>query len=325
MILGYRHAMRVRILYHDRCFDGACSATLFSSFVKRSLAPGAEIGFTGLFHRADQLFDEGCFDGDLNAIVDFKYSNSERVDWWFDHHQSAFLSRKDAKHFERDASGTKYYDPTYRSCTKFIADILASRHGFDSGHLADLIRWADIVDGAQYESAQFAVEMDHPALKLNLVFESADPNVTAEVIPLLESESFGAVLARPEYGRVFDSLYSRHLETIGLIRDLSECRRGVVTFDLVESGLRGYSKFVPYYLYPESLYTVSVLDGGFRVKISVGSNPWALEPPTHNLANLCESYGGGGHPRVGAISYGPGEFERARATAQEIVRTLSAQ
>ena len=322
MILCFLRTMLVRILYHDRCFDGACSAALFSSFVKRSLAPDADLGFTGLFHRADQLFDEEAFDGDINAIVDFKYSPSDRVNWWFDHHQSAFLSSDDAEHFRADTSGTKFYDPHYKSCTKFIADMLWDRFGFDSGHLSDLIHWADLLDSAQHESAKAAITMAHPALQLNLVFEAAETNVTAEVIPLLETESLDAIMARPNYKSVFGSLYERHLQTIGTIRDLAVCRGGVVFFDLVETGLRGYNKFVPYFLFPESVYTVSVLDGGFRAKVSVGSNPWSPEDPPHNIAELCESYGGGGHPRVGAISFEPNEFERARATAAEIVEIL---
>lgn len=315
--------MRVRILYHDRCFDGACSAALFSSYVKRHLAPGARIAFTGLFHRAEQLFDDDQFDGDVNVIVDFKYSASERVTWWFDHHQSAFLSSEDAEHFRRDTSGRKFYDPNYRSCTKFIADTLADKFGFPSEHLADLVHWADIVDGAQHESAQAAISMEQPAMKLNLIFESAERNVTGEVIPLLEHESFAAVVSRPKYDAVFRQLYERHLRTIETIRERAVHRRGVVFFDLVDTELKGYNKFVPYYLFPESLYTVSVLDGGFRAKVSVGSNPWAPRTPTHNLAALCEHYGGGGHPRVGAISYGPNQFDKARSTAAEIVGILS--
>ena len=123
---------------------------------------------------------------------------------------------------------------------------------------------------------------------------------------------------------MFEALYARHLKTISLIRESATFRNGVVSFDLVQAGLKGYNKFVPYHLFPESMYTVSVLDGGFRVKVSVGSNPWAPEFPGHNLAELCERYGGGGHPRVGAISFGPEEFDRARSAAAEIVRTLSA-
>ncbi|MBM4049830.1 MAG: phosphoesterase, partial [Planctomycetes bacterium] len=34
-------------------------------------------------------------------------------------------------------------------------------------------------------------------------------------------------------------------------------------------------------------------------------------------------YGGGGHPRVGAISFEKGQIEEARRVAAEIVRELS--
>src|SRR5690606_7261841 len=63
--------MRIRILYHDHCFDGAASAALFSRFLEDKFHPDAEFHFTGLAHKADQLFEPGLFDGDVNAIVDF--------------------------------------------------------------------------------------------------------------------------------------------------------------------------------------------------------------------------------------------------------------
>ena len=43
-----------------------------------------------------------------------------------------------------------------------------------------------------------------------------------------------------------------------------------------------------------------------------------------NLAKICERYGGGGHARVGAISFPPDNFEVARKAANEIVAELRA-
>jgi hypothetical protein len=86
--------------------------------------------------------------------------------------------------------------------------------------------------------------------------------------------------------------------------------------------MEGYNKFVPYFLFPDSIYTVSVSPSSFRTKISVGSNPWSPEPPRHNLASICERYGGGGHARVGAISLPPGQLESARRIAAEVVAEL---
>ncbi len=87
-------------------------------------------------------------------------------------------------------------------------------------------------------------------------------------------------------------------------------------FDLVDQNLEGYNKFIPYYLFPHSVYTVSVLTSSFRTKVSVGSNPWAEVPVDHNLASICERYGGGGHPRVGAISFEVGAVEQAPSGGQ---------
>ncbi len=315
--------MRVRLFYHDRCFDGACSAAVFADFYRSRFDPSADFVLTGLFHRAEQLFEEELFDGAENAIVDFKYCSSPKLTWWFDHHQSAFLSPEDAEHFKRDRSGKKFYDPGFRSCTKYIATIAGEKFGYDASHLRELIRWADIIDGAQYENARAAVEMAAPAMKLTLVLEAAKENQSAHIIPLMAKHSLEEIADRPAIRSCFEQLYRRHLESIDLIRDRAVQEGEVVFFDLADTDHGGYNKFVPYYLFPESTYTVAVSDAGFRTKISVGSNPWAPHEPRHNLASICERYGGGGHSRVGAISYGPGQLERARATAKEIVTELA--
>jgi hypothetical protein len=315
--------MRARILYHDRCFDGACSAAVFSDFFRKRIDAGAELSWSGLFHRANQLFEEGSFDGDENAIVDFKYCASDKVTWWFDHHQSAFLCDADERHFRRDESGKKFYDPHYRSCTQFIADTTREKFGYDSEPMAELIHWADIIDGALYESAEAAVMMAEAAMKITLVFEASEENLTSRVIPLMMSESLEEIMSRTEMKAVFEPLFQKHLGSIEVIKKRARDENGVVFFDLGDTDMAGYNKFIPYYLHPDSIYTVSVLDAGFRTKVSVGSNPWATSEPSHNLATLCERYGGGGHARVGAISYGPKELERARETAREIVAELS--
>jgi hypothetical protein len=171
-------ALECRIFYHDKCFDGACSASLFMRFHRECVKTANKFSFYGLVHRAGALFDEEAFIADENAIVDFKYSASPKVTWWFDHHQSAFLTAEDQKNFEAgQADGSqrmrKFFNPNYVSCTSLIADIGQMNFGFNTAPLLELIKWADIVDGARYESAKAAVEMAAPAMKLTMVIESA--------------------------------------------------------------------------------------------------------------------------------------------------------
>lgn len=315
--------MRVRILHHDHCFDGAASAAFFSRFFEGKFAPNARFEFTGLAHKAEQLFEPELFDGDVNAIVDFKYSTDPKLDWWFDHHQSAFLTPEDHEHFLKDTSGQKMYDPDFRSCTKYIATIARDRFGFEAPDLSELVQWADIIDGAQYESAASAVALGEPAMQLTLAIEGSKGSDTVQkIIRKMRTDTLAEIIADPEIQAVYKPLYERHLRSIDIIRKRANCENGVVFFDLIEDGLEGYNKFIPYDLFPDSLYTVSVSAASFRTKVSVGSNPWAKQPLKYNLASICERYGGGGHAKVGAISFPIGAVAEARQAAAEIAVEL---
>ena len=315
--------MRVRVLYHDHCFDGAASAAYFSRFYKDRLRPDAEFAYTGLAHKASQLFEDNLFDGEENAIVDFKYSTHPNLTWWFDHHQSAFLSPQDAEHFHQDTSGRKLYDPAFRSCTKFIAKFAREQYGYDPQDLQELVHWADIIDGAQYSNAEEAVKLGAPAMQLVLVIEAAKGSgAVHKIIRMMRQSKLEEIIEDAEIQSLYKPLYQRHLESIDIIGRESKLEKNVLFFDLIEDGVEGYNKFIPYYLFPGSVYTVSVSKSSFRTKVSVGSNPWAGAPLTHNLATICERYGGGGHAKVGAISFEIGAIEQARQAAREIVAEL---
>jgi hypothetical protein len=96
----------------------------------------------------------------------------------------------------------------------------------------------------------------------------------------------------------------------------------VLFFDLTSTAIEGYNKFIPYYLHPEANYTVSLLRTPKRMKVSVGWNPWSTAERGHNLASICERYGGGGHPVVAAISFPPEALDQAHQAAEEIVAEL---
>ena len=317
--------MKVKVFYHDRCFDGACSAALFSRFYADRIRNDVEFVYSGLLHRAGALFNENDFDGDENAIVDFKYSSSPKITWWFDHHQSAFLSPEDAAHFEQDQGSRKFYDPDFKSCTSFIAAIAEQRFGLDPAPVAELLRWADIIDGALYPDAKTAVEMKAPAMQLTMIIESTQDNeFLPKLIPLLAGKPLAEVVAAPFVAPLLPPLLERHQRSMSVLRDRIESKDNTLFFDVTDQELEGYNKFVPYFLNPESIYSVGLSKSSFRVKVSVGSNPWAPSPPVVNLAKICERYGGGGHARVGAISFDVTQNAAAQEAAKEIVQELRA-
>src|SRR6516164_9671252 len=235
--------MLTRVLYHDHCFDGAASAAYFSRFIAGAVHPDAEFRYTGMAHKASQLFDASLFDGDENAIVDFKYSSDPRLTWWFDHHQSAFLNAEDQEHYRRDTSGRKLYDPSFKSCTAFICRVACDRFGFRAPDVDDQVYWSLIIDGAQYPDAKTAVELGAPAMKLTLVIEAAKgSDVVQKIIGWMQYRQLAEIAAEPEVQALFEPLYKRHLDSVGLIGGRASQDDGVVYFDLTGYDLEGYNK-----------------------------------------------------------------------------------
>jgi hypothetical protein len=278
----------------------------------------------GVQHRRGDPFEGLALDGDDNACVDFRYCPDDRMTWWFDHHVSAFQPPETRRHFEADDSGHKFYDPTARSNTKFQAGVLAERFGYRMPEaFAEVVDWADLIDGAQFPDARTAVALDAPATQLMTWLEAnRDPALASRYIRSLGRESLAAIAAAPWITGPLAPLLEAHRRNLDCFRDRGICADGVCSFDVTEQPLGGYNKFIPYYLFPEATYTVVLSRDPERVKVSVGFNPWSPVERRHSIAELCERYGGGGHPVVGAVSLEPDQLDEGRRIAAEIRAAL---
>jgi len=318
--------MHARILYHANCFDGCASAALLGRFLQARL--GSSLGaieHLPLQHQAGNSIPPDAFSADLNAIVDFRYSPSPRLDWWFDHHQSAFQPASDRAHFEADGSGQRFWDPTAPSCTGFIARVARERFGFEAPDLAELVRWADVIDAAAFPSAEVAVKLAEPALRIMTFLEATrDPSAPGKLIEALRSRPLAEVAEEPWVAGPLAPVLDRHFRSIDAVRSAARMDGDVAFLDLAAAGLETGNKFVLYWLFPEARYTVTVSHDPKRSKVSVGSVPLEQTARAHDISRICERYGGGGHPVVGAVSLAPDRLDEARRVAREIVSTLQA-
>lgn len=319
--------MLVRVLYHDCCFDGATSAALFSEFYRRCVLPDAQFEYVGMNHGPGDVF-AGAFIGGPDTehvCVDFRYSTDSRLSWWFDHHQSAFLSDQDQAHFHAAQNRRHFYDPKAQSCSKFLATCCSSAFGFDPTPFADLIAWADLIDGARFVSPEQAVMCREPALQLmTWVEQNRDPQLKLRFISALRSQSLDEIAAESYVQDGIAPVVKMRDEVLRVLHERAVVLDGVVTYDVTDVPQILVSKFAPYYLFPDAHYVVGLSSLPGRTKISVGSNPWRAERRTANIANLCGRYGGGGHPAVGAVSLRTDEVASARLHAAEIVSVLAA-
>lgn len=317
----------VVVAYHGRCFDGMCSAAVLSRLLREVEHPQLDFTYRGLDHQpGGSHVPDIVLSGEANAVVDFRYTTSSKLDWWFDHHVTGIVGDEERAHFEREQNDgkTKFFDPAYGSCCKLIADVAASRFGVDLSDLDEVVRWAHVIDTAGFADAKTAVELAQPALQLMTVIEAHgnDAFLAPKIVALREGASLDELATAPDTQSLFAPLFEQHQSTLKAIAARARFADGVVEFDLIGSGDDRYNKFIPYFLYPEARYCVAVTASSSRTKVSVGSNPWAPVPRSHDIAALCARYGGGGHPVVGAVSLAQGATDKARAVALEMSAAL---
>lgn len=316
--------MLVHILYHRNCFDGLVSASLFTSFYKQRISETARFTYQGKQHGHVPIFEDSDFSGDVNACLDFRYSAHPKLHWWFDHHVSAFDNPLDRERFMQHPSPQHFYDPTRGSNGKFMADILQQQFGFQTEFYTDLLKWVEIIDSARFPDPHMPVELREPALQLMTWVEHTNSKrAILRLIRDLQKEPMSEIVTKNYIRKPFEKFLKHHQEHLSIFQKRIQIQGDVAFFDLTEENIHAYNKFIVYHYYENILYTVGVTCFPQRCKISVGSNPWDRGRRRHNIAQICERYGGGGHPVVGAISLPREEVNRAKEIAREIVQILN--
>lgn len=316
-------APTLKIFFHNHCFDGASSAALFADFYRSTQKADAAIEFRGMVHRVGDPFSAIDIDGDENACVDFRYCKDERMNWWFDHHASAFQPPTLVAHYEASRGLTKFYDPAARSCALFMARVMREEFGYEpddsEGHWKELLTWADRIDGAVFQSAREIVELDSPVLRMMLWIRGCrDSACVVRLIGLLGHQGFDEIEKLPWVAGELAELLRQHRKTVDLIAEHLVFDGQVATYDLSEEELSSHSTFAAYMFCPNATYSIGLTKSSNTANISIGHNPWASPPATHNIAKLCERYGGGGHPRVGGIALPAGDMRRPREVVEEL-------
>ncbi len=317
--------MRFHVLHHGRCFDGAASAALFATFVRARFGEQVEVRYVPKHHRRGDPFDDADFAGaDEAAVVDFRYTQRPELTWYFDHHRSAFQIDGDLAHFQADTSGQKFHDPAAPSCTGYLARIARDQFGVGLGAHAELIRWGEIIDSADFANPDVAVLYEQPAMRLSAWIQAAeDPAAITEFIEALLTTRLEDLAEAGWIRDIVDPRLAAHRRDIEVIRRRGRLVGEVFIYDLLDDGPRILNHFIPYHLSPGIEYSLGAYlhtDGDLR--LSLGYNPWRpSEARRHDLAGLCEAHGGGGHPFVAGAAFPADQVDALRAA----LTTLSAQ
>ncbi|MGH7439217.1 MAG: hypothetical protein ACRENE_26325 [Polyangiaceae bacterium] len=331
-------APHVVVATHGHCFDGLCSAVMFTRLYRHLYSSGRNDGATFTYHAAgygpgQNGVEARVLTGDVNAILDFRFSANPRLDWYFDHHVSAFVTPEDRAFYDRAVadsapSGPRgrqmFHDGGYSSATKLIADEGRVRFGLDPAPTAELVRWADMIDSASFPNAKMAVERAEPELRLMTVIEHlGDDAFLTRMVPRLIDQPLAEVARAPDVVQAYEPLGRAHEAFVKLVEQKAEITGHVVLVDMSSQLIDVAGKFVTYALFPESGYSVMLTRSKTKCKISIGHNPWSPIARKHNIAAICELFGGGGHPVVGAITLKAEAIDEARRIARSVAEELN--
>ncbi len=315
----------LKIFFHDACFDGTTSAALFSAYYRDAIDRDVDIRPVGMVHRDGNPFDGVPLDADDHACVDFRFCADPRMRWWFDHHPTAFQPASLREIYEREHLSTWIFDPSSPSCAGLIARTLEKQYGWKvPPHLQDAVRWADKIDAAQFASAEDAVALREPAQRLAAwLAHGRSPVDTARYVGLLSRASLAELAELGELKPQLAQVVEERGRELDAVKRLGVWHDQVVVFDRFDDVGARSPGFLGYLLFPTCLYSISGTRTPSSIKISVGVNPWSVQPRRHDIGELCARHGGGGHAVVGGVTLRGDELPRARETLTQLVNELT--
>ena len=312
---------------HGHCFDGMCSAALFTRLAKLRIAEGASLQVSRLWIRARAGGREsGHLRGPRERDLGFSLRQERQAHLVFrPSRHRVRLRPKSAPISSGTAASTNSTTPHYGSCTKLIYDVSRERFGLeDSPDIVELVRWADIIDAARFPNAEMAVLRADPAMWLMTVVENyGDDGFLSRIVPRLLTEPLEEIARSPEIMTKWLPLRDAHLAFVDKVKAKSQEMGRVVYVDLTNEVIDVVGKFVTYALFPKSVYSVMVSRGRIALQDLGGVQPLERLRAPSTTSPGSASVTAAAATQSSAPSRSPNDFERAKQIGLEITAELN--
>lgn len=307
------------VLYvHFPCFDGIISAVLTLLFLEHQDWKFKSIEPVNYALRNEWLHRHLA---PKSAVVDFLY-HPEAV-FWVDHHQTSFINQQLWEDYQARSGDWRVYDNGSGSCALLLWRKFGGFFAADS-RLEEMVKWADKIDSASYDSVEEALFGHHPALVLSSSLAvKADDQYCRFLIGNLRAQSLQAVAASKEVQSRF--MQARALTDLGMqrVHETIHLESSVAVFEAEEKGTL-INRYVPYYYYPSARYSIALVRSEKAIKITAMRNPW-LHFESINLGAFMQKFGGGGHQRVGSLVLPLEREKESQGIVEELLTELHAQ
>ncbi len=236
-------------------------------------------------------------------IVDFLYH--PKASWWFDHHQTSFIADKWRKGFKSDQNHA--FGSTKKSACDLISGHFKKEFNYKPPKfIADLVKWATIIDSASYKSAKEALESKQPAIKLAkatnpINFENnAGAKYFETMIKSLASEPIVKTIQIPIFRKEIKRIDKMNQGIKKVFKNISTTTDKILFIDGTKTKAQ-LSNYRGYYFYPKINYAITLEFYGSYYHLSVGKNLWKKMPTRVHIGKMLNKYGGGGHKTVGGV------------------------
>jgi len=286
---------KAKLLFHSPCFDGIASAVLASDYLRKH-ERWEEIELASVNYDARSTWLSTSFDVPT-AVVDFLYH--PLADFWADHHRSSFLTPAARRHFEGCLAGFRIYDSSADSCAGLLWRAFAERFDYRNEKYEELVRWAEKIDAARYESVSEALSFEHPALQISASLALAPEGHSEFLVRALSQHSLDEVSALPEVREPFLEFKQSSIEGLSRFAASARLQDQMVVFNVDGSGVV-VPRYAPYRFFPHARYSIGIIRYEKGAKITAMRNPW-MEFESVPLGDIFTRYGGGGHQRVASL------------------------
>lgn len=314
----FHRRIRGSIYTHFPCFDGTISAVLTALFLQKFRNWRITNIYPATYAQQKEWLQLRL--DRHSAVVDFLYH--PQAEFWADHHSTSFLTAQCRADFESRRSDSLFYDETSGSCASLLWRNLRRFFPADE-RLEEMVRWAEKIDSAAYESVQEALSSRHPALILSrsLAVE-ADARYLGFLVRRLQRRSLGETAAEHEVRRRVDHFDALSEAGLKRVQDSIRVQDHTAIFEADTDGVL-INRYSPYYFYPDALYSVGITHSpDATTKITAMRNPWRNFESV-NLGQFMRQFGGGGHQRVGSLILPPIRRVEVEAVISGLLRYIA--
>jgi hypothetical protein len=302
-------AIAGHVYFHTLCFDGIASAVLAIDVLGW---PDAELHPVGYEERAAWLTKPLA---EPAAVVDFLFH--PHAYFWADHHPTTFANPAAENEYLTRRRESWFHDPTKGSCALLLHDRFQ-----DLAHREELVRWANKIDAALYDSVDEALFSAEPALVISKGLAVANAEDCADLVRRLSSRPLSSVARDADVHERFARVQDGVRDSLQALRERSSLQPdGIVVADLTSESSSLGSRYAPYHWYPDANYSVVLYRTENGSKITAMRNPWR-DFQSVPLGEIFKRYGGGGHQRVASVLIGRDRSHLADSILDAVVSDI---